>query len=82
MKQKLETYKNIQKRVEPLKNPQTSVQPNLATRDGVLEGELAKMRSLGIRVGSRVVGAKSKRAAEKDGDDLRDVLEGLDERRK
>jgi hypothetical protein len=58
LRQKLDSYRRLQKRLEPLKDPQKSVQPNLATRDGPLEQELAKMRSLGIRVGSRVAGIK------------------------
>jgi hypothetical protein len=58
LRTKLASYRRLQERLLPLKDPARAVQPNLATREGPLEQELAKMRSLGIRVGSRVAGMK------------------------
>jgi hypothetical protein len=50
LKRKLEQYRQLQKLLKPLKNPQESVQPNLVTRDSLLADELAKSKALGIRV--------------------------------
>ncbi|KIW00301.1 uncharacterized protein PV09_08191 [Verruconis gallopava] len=50
LKRKLERYKRLQRLLEPLENPQQSVQPNLVTRDGPLADELARSKTLGIRV--------------------------------
>ncbi|KAK8209324.1 kinetochore Sim4 complex subunit Fta4 [Phyllosticta capitalensis] len=51
---KLARLKALQAALRPLADPARSVQPNLATRDGELAGEVARMRTLGVRVAARV----------------------------
>jgi hypothetical protein len=53
---KLEALRQFQEFIEPIKDPQNTIQPNLATRDGALAAELARSKTLGIRVAGRVVG--------------------------
>ncbi|KAF2838220.1 hypothetical protein M501DRAFT_1005088 [Patellaria atrata CBS 101060] len=53
-RRKLATYTHLQTLIAPLKNPQSSIQPNLVTRDGQLAAELAKLRNLSVRVAGRV----------------------------
>lgn len=52
--QKAAQYAQLQKLVEPFKNPKTNIQPNLVTRDGQLGAELDRMRVLLAKVGSRI----------------------------
>jgi hypothetical protein len=56
LQQKLESYRYLQNMMESFKDPQNSIQPNLATRDGPLADELAKSKALGIRVAGRLAG--------------------------
>ena len=51
---RLAQYKQLEALLEPLKNPQENIQPNLVTRDGELIQEIDKMRILMSRVASRV----------------------------
>lgn len=50
----LAQYKQLEDLLEPFKNPQENIQPNLLTRDGELVRELDKMRMLVARVAGRV----------------------------
>ena len=47
--------------LDPFKEPQKNIQPNLVTRDGELVEELDRMRKLVARVGARINQGKSKR---------------------
>lgn len=47
-------YKQLEALLEPFKNPQENIQPNLLTRDGELVQEIDKMRMLVARVAGRV----------------------------
>jgi hypothetical protein len=53
---KLNALRQFQDFIQPIKDPQSSVQPNLVTRDGPLADELARSKTLGIRVAGRVAG--------------------------
>ncbi|KAF1986888.1 hypothetical protein K402DRAFT_376895 [Aulographum hederae CBS 113979] len=55
---KIATYKQVQSLLVAFKDPQQSVQPNLVTKDGELAAELAKSRTLSVRVGARLAGLK------------------------
>lgn len=50
----LAQYKQLEDLLEPFKNPQENIQPNLLTRDAELVRELDKMRMLVARVAGRV----------------------------
>ncbi|EEA25710.1 hypothetical protein TMatcc_006059 [Talaromyces marneffei ATCC 18224] len=50
----LAQYKQLEALLEPFKNPQENIQPNLITRDGELVREIDKMRMLVARVAGRV----------------------------
>ncbi|KAF2817706.1 uncharacterized protein BDZ99DRAFT_375093 [Mytilinidion resinicola] len=54
LSQKLSTYRALITLLEPYRKPQESIQPNLVTRDALLGTELAKTRTLAIRVAGRV----------------------------
>ena len=54
LRKKVETYRHLQRLLDPLKDPSTSVQPNLVTRDGELAAELGRCKALGIRISSRL----------------------------
>ncbi|KAE9961939.1 hypothetical protein BLS_001092 [Venturia inaequalis] len=56
LQKKLSSYRHLQSLMEPFKDPQNSIQPNLVTRDGPLADELAKSKALGIRVAGRLTG--------------------------
>lgn len=51
---RLAQYKQLESLLEPFKNPQENIQPNLITRDGELVREIDKMRMLVARVGGRI----------------------------
>ncbi|KAL9114417.1 MAG: hypothetical protein Q9227_001498 [Pyrenula ochraceoflavens] len=51
---RLAQYKHLQKILQPLQNPQESIQPNLASKDGELARELERLRVLAARVGGRI----------------------------
>ncbi|KAL2006401.1 hypothetical protein VTN00DRAFT_9069 [Thermoascus crustaceus] len=53
-RRRLAQYKQLQTLLEPFKDPQKNVQPNLITRDGELGQELDRMRMLVARVAGRV----------------------------
>jgi hypothetical protein len=42
--------------LEPFRNAQDNVQPNLATRDGELQKELEKLKILMARAGEKIEG--------------------------
>ncbi|KAF2269821.1 hypothetical protein CC78DRAFT_612159 [Lojkania enalia] len=54
LQQKLNTYRTLVSLLEPYRNPKENVQPNLIYRDAPLSSELAKARTLAIRVAGRV----------------------------
>ncbi|KAF2199467.1 hypothetical protein GQ43DRAFT_352033, partial [Delitschia confertaspora ATCC 74209] len=54
LQHKLTTYRTLLSLLEPYRNPQETVQPNLVTRDGPLATELGRTRKLAIRVAGRV----------------------------
>jgi hypothetical protein len=56
---RLAQYRQLEALLEPLKNPQENIQPNLITRDGELIQEIDKMRMLMARVAGRVRKAPS-----------------------
>ncbi|KAH8698438.1 kinetochore complex Fta4 of Sim4 subunit, or CENP-50-domain-containing protein [Talaromyces proteolyticus] len=51
---RLAHYRQLEALLEPFKNPQQNIQPNLVTRDGELVQEIDKMRMLIARVSERV----------------------------
>ncbi|KAL4873759.1 hypothetical protein BDV12DRAFT_52813 [Aspergillus spectabilis] len=51
---RLDQLRQLQRLLEPFREPQTNVQPNLVTRDGELARELEKMRMLVARVSGRI----------------------------
>ncbi|KAK4948131.1 hypothetical protein LTR10_013185 [Elasticomyces elasticus] len=54
LRQRLSKHKYLQKLLEPMEDPQTSIQPNLVTRDGEMSRELDRMRVLLARVTAKV----------------------------
>ncbi|KAJ4983770.1 hypothetical protein SVAN01_10748 [Stagonosporopsis vannaccii] len=52
---KLSTYRTLLTLLEPFRKPKENIQPNLVWRDAPLAPELAKTRTLAIRVAGRVV---------------------------
>lgn len=55
---KLAQYKHLQSLLDPFRNPQENIQPNLVTKDGELSKELDRMKLLMARVGEKVKGLK------------------------
>jgi hypothetical protein len=55
-RKKLDALHQFQDFIHPIKDPQSTVQPSLVTRDGPLAEELARSKTLGIRVAGRVAG--------------------------
>lgn len=53
-RKRLAQYKQLETLLEPFKNPQENIQPNLVTRDGELIREIDRMRMLVARVAERV----------------------------
>lgn len=53
---KLAQYKHLQSLLEPFRNPQENIQPNLVTKDGELSKELDRMKLLMARMGEKVKG--------------------------
>lgn len=51
---RLDQLRLLQRLLEPFRQPQDNVQPNLVTRDGELVRELEKMRMLVARVSGRI----------------------------
>jgi hypothetical protein len=51
---KLNTYRTLLSLLEPFRKPTENIQPNLVWKDSPLAPELAKMRTLAIRVAARV----------------------------
>lgn len=47
-------YKLLQELLEPFRNAQDNVQPNLAIRDGELQKELEKLKMLMARAGEKI----------------------------
>lgn len=58
LQNKLASYRRLQTMLEPFKDAQNTVQPNLVTRDGPLADELSKSKALGIRVAGRLAGVE------------------------
>jgi hypothetical protein len=50
----LDTYRTLLSLLEPYRNPKENIQPNLVWKDAPLAPELAKTRTLAIRVAARV----------------------------
>ncbi|CAK45542.1 uncharacterized protein An08g05700 [Aspergillus niger] len=61
---RLDQLRQLQQLLEPFREPQKNIQPNLVTRDGELVQELDKMRMLVARVGGRVEQGKKKLGAQ------------------
>ena len=53
-KRKVALYKLLQELLEPFKNAQDTIQPNLATRGGELEKELERLKILMVRAGEKI----------------------------
>jgi hypothetical protein len=54
LQNKLDTYRTLLSLLEPYRNPKENIQPNLVWKDAPLAPELAKTRTLAIRVAARV----------------------------
>lgn len=54
LQSKLSTYRTLLTLLEPYRNPTKNIQPNLVWKDAPLAPELAKTRTLAIRVAGRV----------------------------
>lgn len=54
LQQKLNTYRTLLSLLEPYRKPQENIQPNLVGKDAPLAPELAKTRTLAIRVAGRI----------------------------
>ncbi|ODH38384.1 hypothetical protein ACO22_02383 [Paracoccidioides brasiliensis] len=52
--ERLAQYKQLRELLEPFKDPQVNIQPNLVTRDSLLGQEIDRMRMLVAKVTSRV----------------------------
>ncbi|EED21592.1 conserved hypothetical protein [Talaromyces stipitatus ATCC 10500] len=70
----LAQYKQLEALLEPFKNPQENIQPNLVTRDGELVREIDKMRMLVARVAGRVSSSRVVRT----GDDGSETIPSTD----
>ncbi|KAK2807964.1 hypothetical protein FQN50_005206 [Emmonsiellopsis sp. PD_5] len=57
---RLAQYKQLQELLQPFREPQTTIQPNLVTRDGELGQELDRMRMLVAKVTGRVRGGSGR----------------------
>lgn len=62
-KQELARYRQLQQLLEPFRDPQVNVQPNLVTKDGELKTELDRMRVLIARVASGLQGLEGNEGA-------------------
>ncbi|KAJ5627991.1 hypothetical protein N7490_010219 [Penicillium lividum] len=51
---RIDQLQHLHRLLEPFKEPQVDIQPNLVTRDGELAQEIEKMRMLVARVNSRI----------------------------
>jgi len=58
LQRKLKLYQQLQSMAAAFRDPHTTVQPHLVTRDGPLTKEMEKVRSLGIRVADSLAGMK------------------------
>ncbi|BDD59809.1 hypothetical protein MAP00_004996 [Monascus purpureus] len=74
-RQRLCQFQELQRLLEPFKNPRENIQPNLVTRDGELFRELDKMRMLAARVGGRI----NQRKRKSNGHEIK-PLQGFDQR--
>ncbi|KAJ5676983.1 uncharacterized protein N7477_002616 [Penicillium maclennaniae] len=74
---RLDQLRHLERLIEPFKDPQMDIQPNLVTRDGELIQELAKMRMLVARVGGRIAQQKRSNNIQEDQEYL---LPGSDRR--
>ena len=54
LRQKLASLRQLQETLAPFADPQHAVQPSLATKDGALQRELEKTRSLSTRAAAKV----------------------------
>jgi len=86
LRRKLETYRRLLVLIEPLKDPQKNVQPNLVTRDGELAAELARSRMLSARLESRLGGLQGRSRDDADEavsiEDVSEWMKDLDGREK
>ena len=55
---RLDQLQHLRRLLEPFKEPEKDIQPNLITKDGELIQELEKMRMLVARVGGRIAQQK------------------------
>ncbi|RDW76702.1 kinetochore subunit FTA4 family protein [Aspergillus mulundensis] len=70
---RLDQLRLLQRLLEPFREPQNNVQPNLVTRDGELAREIEKMRMLVARVSGRI--AQSQAANNDGGNEASYVLD-------
>ncbi|MCJ1250935.1 hypothetical protein MMC30_008163 [Trapelia coarctata] len=81
--QKLAQMKQLRQLMEPFKDAQENIQPNLVTKDGELSKELERMKVLLARVGEKMATVKrrdSGMAREKEWDEKRKVEAILEQR--
>jgi hypothetical protein len=64
LQKKLMMYRQLQSLTKPFRGPQTSIQPNLVTRDGPLTKEMERNVDFGIRLAGALAGRKRRRDAE------------------
>jgi len=74
---KLEALQVLKERLKPLEDPQTSVQPNLISRDASMNQDLADTKRLGLRAAAQAASMKKPR-----NNDNRDLNLGESERTK
>lgn len=55
---RIDQLQHLHRLLEPFKEPQVAIQPNLVTRDGELARELERMRMLMARVSGRILQQK------------------------
>ena len=65
LQNKLKTYRQLQSLTKPFRDPQTTIQPNIVTRDGPLTKELERNVEVGIRLAGALAGRKRRREVER-----------------
>ncbi|KAI4672889.1 uncharacterized protein J4E78_001392 [Alternaria triticimaculans] len=79
LQNRLNTYRTLLSLLEPYRNPKENIQPNLVWKDAPLASELAKTRTLAIRVAARVEEKFGDVQVPSTAEDEEDVdMEGLD----
>lgn len=68
LRKKVETYRALREAMQPFVNPRDDVQQNLCTKNGELELELERMRTLLARVTGRMANLDASTAQADDGE--------------